>query len=59
MCICMVVITIVSAVYDEQLSASDAYGSLDQVNSIISNHTASYAILVLLCVFIAFFALSW
>lgn len=57
MCICMIVITIISAVYDQKLT--EAYGDIDQVSSVISNHTASYAVLVLLCVFIAFFALSW
>jgi hypothetical protein len=57
MALCMLVITIISASFGQKLVESRAtYSSL---TSIIENAGASYAIIVLLCVFITFFALSW
>lgn len=59
MCICMLVITIISAVYnDELVNSIHVYGTQDE-NTQIANPGASFSILVMLCVFIAFFALSW
>ncbi|KAI8644253.1 hypothetical protein BD408DRAFT_474979 [Parasitella parasitica] len=60
MAVCMLCITIVSAIYNQQLiSKVPVYGSWNQTTSVVTDTAASYAILALLCVFIAFFALSW
>jgi hypothetical protein len=53
----MIIITIISARFDQQLVKSDA--SHSNLTSVIDDVGASYAIIVLLCVFITFFALSW
>lgn len=55
---CMISITIVSAIFNKELLEKVAvYGGVGAVGYVTPK--ASYAILVLLCVFIAFFALSW
>ncbi|CEP17318.1 hypothetical protein [Parasitella parasitica] len=60
MAVCMLCITIVSAIYNQQLiDQVPIYGSVNQTTSTVADTAASYAILALLCVFIAFFALSW
>lgn len=57
---CMLCITIVSAIYNQRLVDNlPIYGSTYQTTSTITNTQASYAILALLCLFLAFFALSW
>jgi hypothetical protein len=57
MAISMIAITIVSALFSHKVPA---YGSpYEQVTNQISNSAASYAIMALLCIFIACFALSW
>lgn len=59
MSVCMLVITIISAIYNDQLVESiQVYGTVEQPGA-VANPGASYSILVMLCVFIAFFALSW
>jgi hypothetical protein len=56
----MIAITIVTAIYNQHfVNGADVYGSSSDVMTTISSVGASYAILALLCVFIAFFALSW
>ncbi|KAI8991127.1 major facilitator superfamily domain-containing protein, partial [Mycotypha africana] len=58
--LCMIVITIVSAIYNQQLvSRLDDDSDGMNVISVMSNTAASYVLLILLCVFIAIFALSW
>lgn len=60
MAVCMLCITIVSAIYNQQLvNKAPEYGTVNQTTSTVTDTAASYAILALLCVFIAFFALSW
>lgn len=60
MAACMIAITVVSALYDEQLKQGIMMkGTFDQVTTSINNGSASYAILALLCLFIAMFAASW
>jgi hypothetical protein len=55
----MIVITIISAIYNDQLVDSiQVYGNQDDPGA-VANPGASYSILVMLCVFIACFALSW
>ncbi|CAO3654991.1 unnamed protein product [Mucor fragilis] len=60
MSVCMICITIVSAIYNQQLiNKVPVYGLANSTTSTVADTAASYAILTLLCVFIAFFALSW
>lgn len=60
MAVCMICITIVSAIYNQQLiSKVPVYGVTNATASTVEDTAASYGILALLCVFIAFFALSW
>ena len=60
MCVCMICISIVSAIYNQQLiDKVPVYGIANSTTSTVTDSAASYAILTLLCVFIAFFALSW
>lgn len=61
MAICMVAITIVSAIYDQKLKGGLGIYStpLGEVTDSIANPKATYAIIVLLCIFIAVFAMSW
>lgn len=57
---CMIAITVVSALYDEQLKLGIMMkAATGQVTTGINNESASYAILALLCLFIAMFAASW
>lgn len=57
---CMIAITVVSALYDEQLKQGVMMKvAFDQVATSINDESASYAILALLCLFIAIFAASW
>jgi hypothetical protein len=56
----MVTIAVVSAIFNQELvEGVPIYGSTDDVTVAISNMGATYSILALLCVFIAFFAMSW
>lgn len=60
MSVCMIAIAIVSAVFNQQLINGVAiYGSQDKMTNTAYTPVVSYVILVLLCIFIAFFALSW
>lgn len=60
MSVCMICISIVSAIYNQQLIHKvPVYGVANSTTSTVTDTAASYAILALLCVFIAFFALSW
>ncbi|GAN02543.1 sugar transporter [Mucor ambiguus] len=59
MSVCMICITIVSAVYNQQLVDKVHVYGVTNSTSTVSDTAVSYAILALLCVFIAFFALSW
>ncbi|KAI7898554.1 general substrate transporter [Cokeromyces recurvatus] len=59
MAICMITITIISALFNQRFVHSNDQTYADDVLSTIDNPVVSYAILVLLCVFIGFFALSW
>ncbi|KAI8882416.1 hypothetical protein K501DRAFT_285901 [Backusella circina FSU 941] len=60
MAICMVTIAAVSGIFNQQLiEGVPVYGSTDAIMVAISNMGATYSILALLCVFIAFFAMSW
>lgn len=60
MAACMIAITVVTALYDEQLAKGlvDS-GAFSQLPADTTNSAASYGTLVLLCLFIAIFALSW
>ncbi|KAI8375522.1 hypothetical protein BD560DRAFT_392570 [Blakeslea trispora] len=61
MAVCMVAITIVSAISNQQLlSAIDTpYANSTLVTSAIDNEGAGYAIMVLLALFVICFAMSW
>ena len=61
MAVCMVAITIVSAISNQQLlSAVDTpYANSTLVTSAIDNEGAGYAIMVLLAIFLICFAMSW
>lgn len=55
---CMLAIAIVSAVFNQELVNKVAvYGDVNEVGYVTPG--ATYAIIVLLNLFIAFFALSW
>jgi hypothetical protein len=57
---CMVAIAVVSALFDQKLANGiSIYGTTEGVPTKVSNGSASYVILALLCLFIAIFALSW
>ncbi|KAI9280792.1 general substrate transporter [Sporodiniella umbellata] len=56
MALCMITITIVSALFDQDLITTRTE---IQYQSNVTNPQASYSITVLLCIFIAIFALSW
>lgn len=57
MAICMIIISIVSATFGQHLVKSP--GSYGGYISIINNTSASYVTIILLCIFLIFFALSW
>jgi hypothetical protein len=61
MAICMVAITIVSARFEQRLmDGLGVYSTpLGEITNSIDNPRATYAIIVLLCIFIAVFAMSW
>lgn len=60
MAVCMLCITIVCAIYNQQLVDKVVTSVVvKQTTSTVNDTAASYAILALLCIFIAFFALSW
>ncbi|KAG1048567.1 hypothetical protein G6F43_009052 [Rhizopus delemar] len=58
MAICMITITVVSAVFDQDLIKPISHYNIN-LESAIRDIRASYSIIVLLCIFIALFALSW
>ncbi|EIE86965.1 hypothetical protein RO3G_11676 [Rhizopus delemar RA 99-880] len=58
MAICMITITVVSAVFDQDLIKPMSHYNIN-LESAIRDIRASYSIIVLLCIFIALFALSW
>ncbi|KAI8098019.1 uncharacterized protein B0P05DRAFT_523006 [Gilbertella persicaria] len=61
MAVCMIAITIVSAIFNQQLLSMHNAPSVTstEVTSAIDNQNAGYAIMVLLCIFLVFFAMSW
>ncbi|CAO3695292.1 unnamed protein product [Rhizopus stolonifer] len=58
MCLCMIAIAVVSAVYDQDLIRPTSDNNIDLISN-IKNPRATYSVIALLCVFIACFALSW
>lgn len=57
---CMVAITIVSAIFNQQLINNvPGYGSEDRITEDQFTIESSYVVLALICVFIACFAFSW
>ncbi|KAI8095690.1 hypothetical protein BDF21DRAFT_406489 [Thamnidium elegans] len=60
MAVCMIAIAIISAIFNQQLINGVAiYGSEEKMTNTVYTPVVSYVILVFLCIFIAFFALSW
>ncbi|KAI9355801.1 hypothetical protein BD770DRAFT_390764 [Pilaira anomala] len=57
---CMVAITIISAIFNQQLINNvPGYGSEDRITEDEFTIESSFVVLALICVFIAFFAFSW
>lgn len=58
MATCMIIIAIISAIYNQELVEKvSIYGNIDEVGYILPG--PSYAIVIFLCIFVACFALSW
>jgi hypothetical protein len=62
MALSMIVVAILSAIYDDTMAQSSlrhSFGTAATAALRTENRPATYTMLVFLCVFIAFFALSW
>lgn len=57
----MIVVAVLSAVYDDTMASSTLHHYFGPSFSLMrgDNKAATYTMLVFLCIFIAFFALSW
>ncbi|KAI8331844.1 hypothetical protein BC941DRAFT_150560 [Chlamydoabsidia padenii] len=61
MALSMIIVAVLSAVYDDTMATSDLHHYFGLSFSLMQgdNQAATYTMLVFLCIFIAFFALSW